>query len=103
MTDIVGRLASVADSLLAEVGRPTAGRAILRSRAAAVAVTALLVLAGAPSAGAVSCEWGVRFATDIVDYGERALKSDDFLVSRRTSSDTRSIAVDAAREAKACG
>src|SRR5262245_50163980 len=73
---------------------------IFRSRTRAVA---FLALAWATSAGAVTCEWAVRFTTDIVDYGERARKSDDFLIARRTANDTRAIAVDAAREAKACG
>ena len=72
------------------------------ARAMAVAAIALCALAPA-TAAAVSCEWAVRFATEIVDNAERAIASEDYIPARRAASDTRSIAIDVAREGKACG
>jgi hypothetical protein len=72
------------------------------ARACAILGLAFVALSATP-ADAATCEWAIRFATDIVDYGERASSSEDYILARRTASDARMIAVDAAREAKGCG
>ena len=72
-----------------------------RAPALLLAFTLLLVVSA--GAEAASCEWALRFTNDIVEYGQRATTSEDYVAARRTASDARSIAIDAAREAKGCG
>jgi hypothetical protein len=86
----------------------SAGNAVARiaagAAARAIAAGAIALCALAPgTAGAVSCEWAIRFAGDVVDYGRRAVESEEWIIARRFASDARSPAVDAGREAKACG
>jgi hypothetical protein len=63
-----------------------------------------LLVAGAPGvAAAADCAQAIAFAATVVDYGQRAMASQDYYTSGNLASEARIPAIDAARSAKACG
>jgi hypothetical protein len=67
-------------------------------------LAATWVLAFTPRlAHAADCESAIRFAAVVADQGRRALTSENFVEVRRIANEARWPAIDAARQARACG
>jgi hypothetical protein len=84
-------------------GQPVriARRQTLRRRTALVAAT--LMLACAPrAAAAADCELALVYAAMVVDNGQRAMASQNYVAASNLASNARLPAIDAAQQAKAC-
>jgi hypothetical protein len=70
----------------------------------ALAPTLVLMLACSPRpAAAEDCELALVHATNVVDLGRRAMRSENYYEAGNLATSARIPAIDAARAAKACG